>query len=228
MQLFQSTTIIDHASVNHFIEQYARQDNWHEIDKTSGNLGYGWIHYALIRILKPERVLCIGSRYGFIPAICALACRDNKKGIVDFVDANYDQNDPEHNTKLGGKHDTHWGGVGFWTPEHVKNHFHKFKLNEHIRMTVATSRDFHRMNPTQTWQYIHLDGDHSYQGIKTDVCRFFPKLTSGGMLTLHDIRTKHAGGLTYGVWQLWREMKAGKQYNCIELPGSFGLGLTQK
>jgi hypothetical protein len=74
---------------------------------------------------------------------------------------------------------------------------------------------------------MHLDGDHSYQGIRSDFRIFFPRLAAGGILTVHDIRTKNAGGLSYGVQQFWQEIKAAKRYNCMELPGTYGLGLIQ-
>lgn len=44
----------------------------------------------------------------FVPAICAVGCRDNGFGKVDFVDAAMDMNDVN---KVAGNH---WGGVGFW------------------------------------------------------------------------------------------------------------------
>lgn len=55
-----------------------------------GSLGFGLIHYALVRNLKPDNALVIGSRTGYIPVIIALALLDNGRGRLDFVDANYD------------------------------------------------------------------------------------------------------------------------------------------
>ena len=64
-----------------------------EHNAAEGCLGFGSLHYALIRNLRPRRVLVIGSRYGFVPAIAGLALRANGGGTVDFVDANYDDGD---------------------------------------------------------------------------------------------------------------------------------------
>jgi len=36
----------------------------------------------LLLLQKPERVLCIGSEQGFIPAICALACKEMIKVML--------------------------------------------------------------------------------------------------------------------------------------------------
>ncbi|MEK7587830.1 MAG: class I SAM-dependent methyltransferase [Patescibacteria group bacterium] len=218
--LFQSTNIFNRTSINRFIDLYARSDNWHEMDKTTGNLGYGWIHYALIRVLQPKRVLCIGSRYGYIPAICALACRDNQKGMVDFVDAGYDQANP--------KHKSHWGGVGFWNTQEGGHIFEKFNLEHYITMHIMTTQKFKKLYPSHTWSYIHVDGDHSYAGVESDFRFFWPKLTKGGFMAFHDIHTKHTNDLDYGIHQFWQELRLKKIYNMIEFPGTFGLGIIQK
>jgi predicted O-methyltransferase YrrM len=35
--------------------------------------------------------------------------------------------------------------------------------------------------------YLFIDGDHSYEGVKLDVEAWFPKLKSGGIIVMHDI-----------------------------------------
>ena len=35
--------------------------------------------------------------------------------------------------------------------------------------------------------FIFIDGDHSYEGVKADVNAWFPKLKSGGIIAMHDI-----------------------------------------
>jgi|SRR3972149_9293371 len=205
--------------ISDFIDSYAKGDNWHKIDKKTGNLGYGWVHYALIRNLRPKRVLVIGSRYGFVPAVCALACKDNRKGIVDFVDAGYDYQNP--------KHKAHWGGVGFWTKIDPKIHFKKFGLEKYIDVHIVTSREYSRRYKKREWEYINIDSDHSYGGVKFDFETFWPRLKKGGFMSLHDIHTKSQRDLKYGVYRYWKELR--KQHlNTIEFDGIFGLGLLQK
>src|ERR1043165_5344896 len=51
--------------------------------------GFGLIHYSLVTNLRPEKVLVIGSRHGYVPSMLALALKANGSGTVDFVDANY-------------------------------------------------------------------------------------------------------------------------------------------
>lgn len=208
--------------VKRLIKLYAKEDNWHRLDIGTGNLGYGWVHYGLIRAGRPKRVLCIGSQYGFIPSVCAVACRDNHCGKVDFVDAGYDLNDPND--------DNSWrsGGVGFWKKVEPQRHFAKMGLDTYIKTYVTTSQDFYDKHAKKTWQYIYVDGDHSYKGVKNDFENFWPRLTLGGMMSFHDINVKRFAGLKIEIWKLWREIKASGAHNTIEIEGKFGLGIIQK
>lgn len=206
-----------------FINHFAKKDNWHETDLSTGNLGYGWMHYAFIRNLKPQRVLSIGSRYGYIPAICALACRDNKQGLVDFVDAGFNQDNP-----LDKKSGRHWGGVGFWKTKQGKKQFHKFGLKKYIQQHIMLTKDFFAKHPHQKWQYIHIDGDHSYQGVRFDFNKSWSRLSKGGFIVIHDIHTPDADGNKYGTRKFWQELKQNNRYNAFELPGLCGVGFIQK
>lgn len=192
----------------------------HNLNEKKGELGYGLIHYALISNLRPKRVLCIGSEKGFIPAICALACKDNQKGHVDFVDAGYDQSDKNH-----------WGGTGFWKKIKPKKHFAYGNLSDWITTRVMTSQQFSRGNKRR-WQYIYIDGDHSYRGVKKDYQLFWPKLDKGGMMVFHDVLLKnHPEHDNFGVWRFWEKTKDGGK---ITIPFTHsqvlpsGLGVLQK
>jgi hypothetical protein len=206
--------------IKKFIEIYARDDNWHHLDKENGGLGYGWVHYSLIRLLRPEKVLCVGSRYGYIPAICAMACRDNKNGIVDFVDAGYDQQEPGYLQKS-------WGGVGFWKKCNPEKYFGKFGLDKYIRLYVMRSEEYSKKNEKAKYGYVCIDGDHSYEGVKNDFEMFWPKVEKGGFMTFHDIGSPDAGAAVYGIRKFWKELK-NKQKTVMEFLENPGLGLIQK
>lgn len=40
---------------------------------------------------------------------------------------------------------------------------------------------------------VHLDGDHSYDGVMRDLNAFYPKLVSGGIMSGHDFKMSHYG-----------------------------------
>lgn len=215
-----SQDLINKKSVNNFIRTFAKKDNWHNLDEKTANLGYAWIHYSFIRNIKPNNILVIGSKYGLIPAICALACKDNRFGHVTFVDAGYGQEDVSDNN--------HWGGVGFWKTNQGRDIFTSFKLDRYITVRIMTTQQFYENNKQQPYGYIHLDGDHSYEGVSYDFKNSWSLLSSGGICCFHDIYTKNLGSTRYGVNKLWLELKQSKQYNMFEFPGICGLGLVQK
>lgn len=83
---------------------------------SEGNLGFGNLYYALVRMLRPQHVLVIGSGYGFAPALMGLALADNGAGKLTFVD-------PSMSGTREGPNAAH-GGTGQWdTPEQVAEHF---------------------------------------------------------------------------------------------------------
>jgi hypothetical protein len=188
----------------------------HGTDKKQFFLGFGLIHYALVRNVKPARILCIGSKQGFIPAILALACKDNGGGHVDFVDAGYDETNRVN----------HWGGVGFWNNIDIRNHFGKIGVARHITSFIMTTAKFDKKYPKRKYDYVYLDGDHSYWGVKKDFKYFWPRLTKDGFMVLHDIseRGRLSEGV-YGTERFWKEMTT---KNKISFPLNSGLGIIQK
>ncbi|MEA2056535.1 MAG: class I SAM-dependent methyltransferase [Patescibacteria group bacterium] len=198
-----------------FIRRYHGYQG-HKADSKTGNLGYGAIHYSLINITNPERVLCVGSYKGFIPAICTLACRDNNRGMVDFVDAGYDSED-----------ENDWGGEGVWRECNPVEYFKPFHLDKYLKLHVMKSDEFAKKFPEKKFEYIYIDGDHSYEGVKADFEAFWPKLTEGGLILFHDIAMKGLHhGKEFGVWKLWQELSDKNQFSFIN--GYESLGIIQK
>jgi predicted O-methyltransferase YrrM len=74
--------------------------------------------------------------------------------------------------------------------------------------------------PTIDWLFI--DGDHTYRGVKKDWLSYSPKVRPGGFIVLHDIH-----GIR-GVRRLWRQIK--DKHRTIEIiaPGGWGIGIIQK
>lgn len=199
------------------IIDYFKADTGHNLDPKKTFLGFGLIHYSLIRNIKPQRVLCIGSRNGFIPAILAMGCKDNKKGHVDFVDAGFDKNDRQH-----------WSGIGFWRRVNPKKHFNYLNLNKWLSTYVMTSAEFAQKFPQKKYDYIYVDGDHSYKGVKLDYKLFWSKLRKNGLMVFHDVIVKEWGELKeFGVWKFWQELKD-KNKITFPFPKESGLGILQK
>lgn len=193
-------------------------DDGHQSNRTQYFLGFGLIHYAFIRNLKPENVLVIGSRKGFIPATIALACKDNRRGRVDFVDAGYDQANPSK----------HWSGTGFWKKQSPRKHFSQIGVQDYINTYVMRSAEYARKFPKKRYQYIYIDGDHSYKGVKSDWKIFWPRLDRGGFMSFHDVVARgYLDKGLFGVWKLWKEI-GGKHAIVFPFPKESGLGIVQK
>ena len=211
------SSLMDKSVVKQLMNTFHADEYGHEANIELADLGYGWVHYGLLRQIKPRRVLCIGSRHGYIPAILAQACNDNGFGHVDFVDAGY-----------GSDNDNHWTGIGLWKTQAGKNVFRNAGLGNHISVYVQTTIEFADKYPLNEYEYIYVDGDHSYKGVSRDYKLFWPMLRGGGMMVFHDIgvKEKKPEGI-YGVWKLWKKIKLTKQTMEFSFSGS-GLGVLQK
>src|SRR5262249_32147717 len=148
-----------------------------EHNAASASLGFGAIHYGFVVNLRPRRVLAIGSRHGYIPAVIALALKFNGGGTLDFVDANY--SDSAHGF------DTAYGGVGNWEGD-ARQRFAPFDLSEHVQVHVKRSVDFFAAC-TATYGYIYLDGNHSYEGLRYDFEQSVARAEAGAIIALHDV-----------------------------------------
>lgn len=175
--------------------------------------GFGLIHYSLVTNLRPERALVIGSRYGYIPGIIALALKANGSGTVDFVDANYSDN--AHGFTLA------FGGVENWHGDPLEK-FASCGLEAVINVYVMRSSDFFAQCNSQ-YGYIYLDGDHSYEGCKYDFEESLKVASPGALLTLHDAVVKQSG---FGVNRLFEELES-DMYERILIPAWPGLGIIQ-
>lgn len=211
----QSSDLYKFSTASHLLKYFDGYMGHGAITKSS-NLGFGFIHASFINTLKPERVLCIGSRKGFIPAICALACKYNMKGQVDFVDAGKDKND-----------DGNWGGIGFWKKNNPNQHFSIFEINKYLTTYIMTSQQFANKYKKRKYEYIYIDGNHSYEGVKLDYNLFWTRLSSGGIMVFHDISAKgiHHDN-EFGVWKFWKELKSKKKIEFID--GVNAIGIIQK
>lgn len=203
-------------TVRHLMEEFNADTYGHRGDIKDADLGYGWIHYGLLRTIKPRKVLCIGSRHGYIPAILAQACKDNGQGRVDFVDPGY-----------GKDNKNHWTGEGYWKTKEGKECFERFGLEDFITLHLMTSEEFAKKKKKRKYEYVYIDGDHSYEGVALDYKLFWPRLKKEGFMAFHDISiTEPKPEGIYGVNRLWGEISK-KDSVKLSFEGS-GLGIIQK
>lgn len=191
------------------------------LDSRTANLGYGLLHYAMVRNQRPSSILCVGSMYGFIPFLLAKACENNQHGHVYFVDAGYNAGNPRHKK--------HFFGQGFWKKRGAGAHFRYLLQNpkRYISLHVTTSETFAKRYPQLLFDYVYLDGDHSYKGVKRDIRLFWNRLRDDGYLCLHDISYNRPDTkIQIDMKKIWKEVVSVQK---IEFTNNYsGLGFIKK
>lgn len=76
--------------------------------------------------------------------------------------------------------------------------------------------------------FLFIDGDHTYEGVKKDFQLYSPLVKNGGIIAFHDIIPGEGAG---GVPIFWAEVKS--NYACREITkswnqGGFGIGVLRK
>ena len=146
---------------------------------TDKHLGDGLLIYSLIQMLRSKIVVCLGSGGGFIPRLmiqaqCDLVeqqifdeCRKWNEINVFVVDAA---------NEVGGLNDWKEKDSFFRSYFHprvildtTENAFHNFFVKEDLKI-----------------DYLHIDADHSYEGVKKDFELYSTILNDNGVISIHD------------------------------------------
>jgi hypothetical protein len=149
---------------------------------TDLHMGDGIIVYSLIQHMRAKNCVCIGSGGGFIPRIMTQARVDlHKQKIFD------------------GNSDNNWGDIGstylvdacngIGGPNDLENESSFFRGTFYPRLIKATSVDaYHDFFIRQDIKIdlLWIDGDHSYEGVKTDFYLYSKILSDNGVIIIHD------------------------------------------
>lgn len=174
--------------------------NNHTIDTTTGQLilepvKYRWTHgatdlhlgdglmvYSLILFNRAKTCVCIGSGGGFIPRLMTQARKDLWEQEV-----------------FKGNNSTEWGdigttiivdavnGVGGFTDWTEENSFLRKHFDPQVILETS-ERAFYDYFVRQDIKidYLHIDGDHSYEGVKKDFELYSTIMSENGIITIHD------------------------------------------
>jgi len=128
----------------------------------------------------------------------------------------------------------HYGG-GY--PKLKEPLYKSFKLpNQNIILLRCDSHDnktllkVKQLLNRKQIDFLFIDGDHSYNGVKKDFEMYHPLVNENGLIAFHDI-VIHYQDKTVGVFKFWNEIK--KKYNFEEIvedwiQGECGIGILKK
>jgi hypothetical protein len=189
------------------------------------NLGFGFLYYALVRMLRPKHVLVIGSGFGFSVVCLASAMKDNGIGRLSFVD-------PSYSVLTDGPFKT-VGGTAQWdTPEKVRRHFARFGVADLVMHYRHRSDEFFARYAELALPKIDLafiDGSHAYDNVREDFLSSVKHAHKNSYLLLHDTNiyvrefVRHAG-----VKRWLKAIKREKElFDFVDFPFSSGVAIVR-
>lgn len=183
------------------------------------NLGLGWIYYGLARLLRPRRVVVIGSWRGFAPLVFGRALADNLEGgRVTFIDPSLVDD--------------------FWRdPRRVIAHFAAHGL-DNVDHYCLTTQEF---VASSHWAglgevgIVLVDGYHSEAQARFDHTVFLPLLATDGYVLFHD-SVRERPSCIYGPEQTYRHtvkrymdsLRREGGWEVLELPFGDGLCIVRR
>lgn len=79
--------------------------------------------------------------------------------------------------------------------------------------------------------FLFIDGDHTYEGVKKDFEMYSPLVSKRGFIAFHNIAPKGTPELTGGVLKFWKEIKRKFHYREIVQDWNqdgYGIGIIYK
>ncbi len=170
---------------------------------------------ALVHQRKSKVVVEIGTKWGGTLAIwCASA--DPKATIVSI-------------DLPGG---IHGGGYPGWRTlvyrrfAQPQQSLHLLRMDSHLPQTLAHLKSI--LSPDGI-DFLFIDGDHTYEGVKMDFEMYSPLVRHGGLVAFHDV-VVHPPEQKCDADKFWREIKTKyKNWEFIEDPnqGMCGIGVLE-
>jgi hypothetical protein len=189
------------------------------------NLGFGFLYYGVVRTLRPEHIVVIGSGFGFSVVCLALGLKDNHQGRLTFVD-------PSYSLFKDGPFKT-IGGQGKWNePDSVQKHFELFEVESIVSHQRKTSAEFFASYPDLRLPPIDvafIDGSHAYRDVKFDFLHVLKYTHKNSYIFLHDTHLYVRELLHHAGVKRWLKIVKREQefFEVINFPFSSGVALVR-
>jgi hypothetical protein len=192
---------------------------------TIEHMGDGLVVYSIIQHMRTKNCVCIGSGGGYIPRIMTQARIDLHKQKI-----------------FEGNGDYNWGDIGVTYvvdacngvggPNDLDNEESFYRTNFYPRFIKSTSveayYDFFVRQDIKI-DVLWIDGDHSYEGVKTDFELYSNIMNDKGIIIIHDTDEKYEETLIVsedakkdhhrfdGPSRFVKELEKNPNYNLINL-----------
>lgn len=109
------------------------------------------------------------------------------------------------------------------------------RANQQIELVQADSHEASTRDRIQqvlggrSIEFLLIDGDHTYAGVKQDFQLYSPLVAKGGLIAFHDIAPGHRNP-NCGVPQFWQEVKKGckaTEFVADWKQGGYGIGVLE-
>jgi hypothetical protein len=171
-----------------------------------------WEFTALVKLLSERKLnnVCeIGSlKGGSLFTLCQLASPDARIVSIDLPGGNF-----------GGGHTGRFAEL-FYAFTREQQSLTLIRGDSHSPETLAEFRSSFEAN---SLDFLFIDGDHTYEGVKQDYLMYGPFVKRSGLIAFHDILPRPDLPLI-GVWKLWAEIKSERPASCREFIAPDGLG----
>jgi hypothetical protein len=145
------------------------------------HLGDGLIIYTLIHFFKLKTLVCLGSGGGFIPRIMTQARYDlSQEGFYSDVTMEWGDNGSTYivDAMNGFNGETNWENEDslfrkHFTPKFIKETTEKAYYDFFVKQDIKID-------------LLHIDADHTFEGVKKDFDLYSNIMNKGGIITIHD------------------------------------------
>ncbi|HWG17846.1 MAG TPA: class I SAM-dependent methyltransferase [Acidobacteriaceae bacterium] len=168
---------------------------------------------ADVRQLAPKRILEIGTcKGGSLYMWTRLAQQDATVVSVDLPGGKYGGGYSKLRTPI------------YQRFARAQQHLHLLRANSHVPQTLENVK---RIFGGQEVDFLFIDGDHSYEGVKQDWEMYSPLVRKGGLVVFHDVAGNY--GETHAK-RVWDDVKTGYSHReyMFHPEGFYGIGVLCK
>jgi hypothetical protein len=187
MDLFNKEYVKQYITNNHTIDENGNmilepvKYRWTH-GATDLHLGDGLLIYSFIQFIRAKVCVCIGSGGGFIPRIMTQARMDLHSQNIFEGNGQPEWGDIGTTIIIDAANGV--GGFTDWTNENsfLKNNFYPQII---LQTSEKAFYDYFIRQDIKI-DYLHIDGDHSYEGVKKDFELYSTIMSENSIITIHD------------------------------------------